>query len=159
MRFRGTAQYHNLHEHTWTEDAPEQFREILLRDNPSPIDTICVHVYPDDRNRYAAKSRSLDELVGRVQQEARRARKPLFMGEFGVQSRGNKEREQAVFEEMLAAIEKHQVPLSAFWVYDYAGQDNEWNVTFDNQRSNLLRLVIEANRRIRRTLATQAAAR
>ena len=142
--------YHNLHEHSWTEDTPEQFREILLRDNPSPIDTICVHVYPAEDNRYAARSRTLDELVARIQEEARRARKPLFIGEFGVQSRGDKAQEQAVFEELLAAIEKHRVPLSAFWVYNYAGQDNQWNITLDNQRSNLLRLVSQANRRLQR---------
>lgn len=146
--------YHNLHDHTWTEDTPEQFREILLRDNPSPIDTICVHVYPAADNRYAAGSRTLDELVGRIQEEARRARKPLFIGEFGVESRGNEAREEAIFKELLAAIEKHRVPLSAFWVYDYSGQDNQWNTTFDNGRSNLLRLVAQANLRIRRTMET-----
>ena len=151
--------YHNLHQHNWTEDTPEQFREILLRDNPSPIDTICVHVYPAEDNHYAAKSPTLGELVGRIQEDARRVRKPLFIGEFGVQSRGNQAREQAVFEELLAAIEKHQVPLSAFWVYNFAGQDGDWNITFDNRRSNLLRLVIQANLRIRGALATQSMAR
>jgi hypothetical protein len=144
--------YHNSWNNSWTADSPEQFREILLRDNPSPMDTICVHIYPVEKNQYPAGARSLDELVGLVQHHAQRERKPLFIGEFGVGIRGSKELEQAAFEELLAAIEKHQVPLSAFWVYDYAGQDKEWNMTFDNQRSHLVQLVVQANRRIRRTL-------
>lgn len=143
--------YHNVLEHSWKEDTPEQFREILLRDNPSPIDTICVHVYPQEKNQYPAGTRTLDDLVRLVQQNARREKKPLFIGEFGVGVHGSKEREQVAFEEILAAIEKYQVPLSAFWVYDFAGQDKDWNITFDNQRSHLLQLVIRANQRIRKT--------
>ena len=149
--------YHNVLEHSWKADAPEQFREILLRDNPSPIDTICVHVYPEEKKQYPAGTRTLDELVGLVQQAARRQRKPLFIGEFGVGVRGSKEQEQAAFTELLAAIEKYQVPLSAFWVYDFAGQDEQWSITFDNQRSHLLQLVIQANQRIHKSLETPAA--
>ncbi|MGO9108700.1 MAG: cellulase family glycosylhydrolase [Thermoguttaceae bacterium] len=150
--------YHNVLDGSWKEDSPEQFRKILLRDNASPIDTICVHIYPVKENRYPAGTRKLDELVGLVQQNARRERKPLFIGEFGAGVYGGKEQEQAAFGEILAAIEKHQVPLSAFWVYDFAGQDKEWNITFENQRSHLLQLVIQANQRIRRTLETPATA-
>jgi hypothetical protein len=153
-----TSAYHNVLEHNWKEDTRDEFREILLRDNPSPINTICVHVYPVAKNRYPAGARTLDELVGLVQQEARRARKPLLIGEFGVGDHDSSEQEQAAFAEILAAIEKYQVPLSAFWVYDFAGQDKEWNITFDNRRSHLLHLVIQANQRIHKTLGTPATA-
>jgi hypothetical protein len=155
---RGSA-YHNVLEHSWKEDTPEQFRDILLRDNPAPIDTLCVHVYPVENRRYPAGAQTLDELVGRLQQLARQAGKPLFIGEFGVGFHGRPEQEQAAFAELLAAIEKHQVPLSAFWVYDFAGQDKDWNITFDNQRSALLQMVIHANQRIRQIPNTPAAAR
>ena len=37
--------WHQMHEGTWTKDSPEQFAEMLARDNPDPVDTISVHVY------------------------------------------------------------------------------------------------------------------
>jgi cellulase (glycosyl hydrolase family 5) len=151
-----TSAYHNVVEQNWKEDTPLQFREILLRDNPSPINTICVHVYPVEKNRYPAGTRSMDALIGILQQEARQARKPLFIGEFGAEDVGSNEQQQAAFAEILAAIEKHQVPLSAFWVFDYAGQDKQWNITFDNRRSRLLQLVISSNQRIRKSMETRA---
>ncbi len=144
--------YHNVTEHSWKPDTPEQFREILLRDNPAPFDTLCVHVYPAKENGYPAGAKSLDELVASLQQNARRAGKPLFIGEFGVSSPAGAEPDEATFAELLAAIEKHQVPLSAFWVFDLAAQDKDWNITLENPRSKLLQLAIEANKRIRATL-------
>jgi hypothetical protein len=93
--------------------------------------------------------------VGLVQQIARRAKKPLLIGEFGAGLHGRPEQEQATFAELLAAIENHQVPLSAFWVYDFVGQDKDWNVTFDNPRSPLIKLVIQANQRIQKTLSNK----
>ena len=53
---------------------------------------------------------------------------------------------------IVAAIETHQVPLSALWVFDYSPQDKDWNVTFDNDRSYMLRLIAEANRRMQKRL-------
>jgi len=140
--------YHNVLEHSWKTDTPEQFAQVLLRDNPDPIDTLCVHIYPADKGIYPAGARTLDELIGILQQNAIRAKRPLFIGEFGVRTGGNRDREEATFNQLLAPIEKHRVPLSAFWVYDFGAQDKDWNVTFDNPRSHLLRRVIEANRRV-----------
>jgi hypothetical protein len=34
-------------------------------------------------------------------------------------------------------------------VYDYAGQNGQWNVTASNERSYQLKAVAEANRRVR----------
>jgi hypothetical protein len=36
----------------------------------------------------------------------------------------------------------------ALWVYDYAGQNGQWNVTASNERSYQLKAVAEANRRV-----------
>ncbi len=41
------AAWHLSHGHTWTQDTREQFAESLLADNADPIDTICIHMYPD----------------------------------------------------------------------------------------------------------------
>jgi hypothetical protein len=40
-----------------------------------------------------------------------------------------------------------QIDLAAFWVFDRKHQDDTWNVTFDNDRAYMLKLVAEANRR------------
>ena len=66
--------WHQMHEGTWTKDSPEQFAEMLRGDNPDPVDTISVHVYDDAADRLAEALKA-----------AKRAGKPLFVGEFGVQ--------------------------------------------------------------------------
>lgn len=57
--------------------------------------------------------------------------------------------EKALFLELLKVVERNTVPLSAFWGYDHSGQDEDWNVTFENRRSYMLRPVADANRRLR----------
>jgi len=41
------------------------------------------------------------------------------------------------------------VPLAALWVYDFSGQDADWNVTATNGRAYQLEAVAEANARLR----------
>jgi hypothetical protein len=140
--------YHNTLEKTWTEDTLEQFGKVLLRDNPDPFDTICVHIYPNESNKYPGRARNIGELVRILQRYSARAKKPLFIGEFGAPIQLGKEKEQTVFKELLAAIETNQVPLAAFWVFNLSSQNDTWNVTFDNNRSYMLDLVAQANMRI-----------
>ena len=56
-----------------------------------------------------------------------------------------------MFQQMLDAIEASKVPLSAFWVFDHPEQYREWNATFENERSYMLKLVAASNQRIQRT--------
>jgi hypothetical protein len=143
--------WHNVREKTWTADTEAQFGEVLLRDNPDPINTICVHVYRDAKGVYPGGAKSIDEVIGLAAKHAARAGKPLFLGEFGAQRQlGPREKQQAVFEEFLGAIEKHRVPLAAFWVFDYDGQDKDWNVSFNSDRSFMIDLVSQLNARLRR---------
>ncbi len=128
--------WHQMHEGTWTKDAPEQFAEMLAGDNPAPADTLSVHIYEDAAER-------LTEAL----QIARRCGKPLFVGEFGVPGAGPEATEQ--FQSLLRLIEESQVPLAALWVFDYAGQ-REWNVRPDNARGYQLQAIAEANTRLRR---------
>ncbi len=59
-----------------------------------------------------------------------------------------KEKERAVFQELVEAIENQDVPLSALWVFDFPPQDKDWNVTFGNDRAYMLELVAKANSRM-----------
>jgi len=140
--------YHNSKEKSWKSDSLKQFEKILMRDNPDPFDTICVHAYPLTNNRYSAGADSLTSMVKAIQKISLKARKPLFIGEFGAPMTIGEEKERAAFLELLKAIEANKVPLSAVWVFDHTGQNKDWNITFDNKRSYMLKLIAEANQRM-----------
>jgi len=140
--------YHNTHEKSWKPDSPAQFENILLRDNPDPFNTLCVHVYPREKEKeiYPGGATNLPALVATLQSLARKAQKPLFIGEFGAPSTMSPTEESARFEELVTAIESNAVPLSAVWVFDHAHQDKEWNVTFTNRRAYMLHRIGAVNR-------------
>jgi len=137
--------YHATTENSWEEDTREQYNEILLRDNPDPFDTISIHVYPVKDKKYVGRSKTVEEVIKVSQELALTAKKPLFIGEFGVPNNYSNE-VRSVYVRMIQAIKENNVPLSALWVYDYSEQDKEWNVTFDNNRKYMLQMVSEANK-------------
>lgn len=143
--------WHNSHEKSWTNDSSAQFAEILARDNPDPANLISVHLYPDAENRYAAGATSFADAVGAAQKQARQLGKPLFIGEFGVERQTDTDKARTEFINCLAALEKHRVPLSAFWVFDLPSQDEDWNVDFANDRADFIALVVAAHRRLQQS--------
>ncbi len=142
--------WHNTKEKSWRRDTREQYEEILLRDNPDPYDTICVHIYPQKNNDYPASAKNLDELVKIFRDASSRANKPLLIGEFGSHQAPTPQQQREEFEELVTAIETNKVPLSAFWVFDLPHQQSTCNITFENDRSYILEIVSEANRRMSR---------
>ncbi len=144
--------YHNTKEKSWTQDAPEQFAYILQRDNPDQFNTICVHIYPEEKNDYPADQNSSSGLIKKLMQYSNQFKKPLFIGEFGVPVQKDKAKERKEFEELLSAIEVNKVPLAAFWVFDLDNQNDIWNVTFTNERSYIIDEVRRANLRIQNEL-------
>lgn len=132
--------WHQRQEHSWKKDSPEQFAEMLKADNPDPVNVLCVHVY--------------EHAVEQLPQAARvsaAVKKPLFVGEFGVAGPRSPKSEQE-FSRMLALIERERVPLAALWVFDFAHQKDDWNVTADNSRSYQLDAVAAANARLRKAV-------
>lgn len=143
---RPTA-WHHMTEKTWEQDTIQQFEEMLLADNPDPVNTLCVHMYNDMPERFG-KPISYDDLLRVTMSISRKSGKPLFIGEFGSQEEGDAEATRSRFFQMLHAIEKNKVPLAAVWVFDYRPQDGKWNITADNERSYQLRAIADANRRM-----------
>jgi hypothetical protein len=82
----------------------------------------------------------IDGEIKAAQDFALAAKKPLFEGEFGV-SKEYPLDQLATFNEYINAIEKYKVPLSAIWVYDFDDQSNDWNITFENDRSYMLDII------------------
>lgn len=141
--------YHNTLDRSWKPDTPEQFVQVLLRDNPHPLDTLCVHIYPVERGSYPAGAKGLNELIAAICRISQEAKKPLFVGEFGAAIPSDPARERAVFQELLDTLERHPVPLAALWAFDFKPQDKEGlNVTFDNARAYQLQLIGQANARL-----------
>ena len=140
--------YHNTLEKSWKKDSASQFESVLLRDNPNPFDALSVHIYAEANPDYAGDAETLTGLVQTMQAVSTRAQKPLFIGEFGAPRTLGKEAERAGFAALIKAIETNRVPLSAFWVFDYPGQDKDWNVTRNNDRQYMLSLVSQANQRM-----------
>ena len=114
-----------------------------------PFDTICVHVYPQVNNKYSAKGDSLAGMLKAIQKISLKARKPLFVGEFGAPLTLGEDAERTRFMELMNAIEAGRIPLSAVWVFDHAGQNKDWNITFDNSRSYMLKRITQANQRMK----------
>ena len=141
--------FHNSKERSWRTDSSEQFETILLRDNPDLFDTICVHLYPRNEDEgYPAGAKNMDDLVRIIQSAASKAGKPLFIGEFGMSHELGEMEERTQFQNIVSAIEREGVALSAFWVFDYPRQEKDYNVTFENARRYMLEIVGEANRRM-----------
>jgi hypothetical protein len=43
-------------------------------------------------------------------------------------------------------MERAEIDLAAFWVFDLPSQNKDWNATFDNARAYMIKLSAEANR-------------
>lgn len=130
---RPTA-WHQRHEKSWRRDSSSQWCEMLLADNPAPIQSLSGRLYTT--NDLACLPWAFDA--------ARASKQPLFLGEFGVSGPITAESTQQ-FRAWLEAIEAHRVPLAALWVYDFDGQSADWNVTSDNARAPLLLQIAERN--------------
>jgi hypothetical protein len=140
--------YHNTLEKSWQKDSASQFESILLRDNPNRFNTLSVHVYAKAQPDFPGGAENVTDLVKMIQSVSIKAQKPLFIGEFGAPRTLGMEAERSGFAALVRAIETNHVPLSAFWVFDYPGQKDDWNVTRDNDRQYMLSLVSETNQRM-----------
>ena len=138
--FPRVSAWHQAQARSWQADTPEQFAEVLAADNPSPINTLCVHAYD-----LTADLCRLDQALA----VAQAARKPLFVGEFGVPGAPTEET-RTKFAKLLSAIETHHVPLAALWVFDFDDQAKDWNVTATNERKWQLDAIQQANERMRK---------
>ena len=145
-----SSAWHNVQEKQWTPDTAVQFEEILRRDNPDPINAISVHLYPERQGGYSGGATNIAGAVSAANRCATQAGRPLFLGEFGVaQQLGPRAQQEAVFAEFLDAIVEQGVPLAAFWVFDLDSQEQDWNVSFHNDRAWMIDLVGKANARLR----------
>ncbi len=145
---------------TWQKDTLSQFLYILELQNPKNFNTISIHLYPTTLNKYFADKNinSFKDLVSYANMVAEKGRRILFIGEFGVCSNHvkTKEEEKTFFSELVKAIQDIDVPLFALWVYDFDGQNQTCNVTFENDRAYQLLHVIMINKKYKKEAVRDA---
>jgi len=143
------AAWHNTAEKSWKADSQAQTLEILRRDNPAPLDTIAIHIYADQpvAKETAVWAKDNGEYLRAVRVLAQELQRPVFVGEFGLASTGQPAETKARFTALLDDLERARVDLAAFWVFDLPSQSQDWSATFENDRSFMLKLTAEANRR------------
>jgi len=124
--------WHQRQEGSWKEDTPEQAQRMLAEQNPDPVSVLSVHAYKERK-----------DLIPQLVKLARRIRKPLFIGEFGV--RGPEAEKE--FGQFVQIIEKAGVPMAAVWVYD-RGAEDPFTITGSNDRAYQLKALGEANKRL-----------
>ena len=146
------AAYHNANGGRPGADTVDQFASILTRDNPGLFSPICIHASPAGLDGYFADRRvSYQELLETCMQIGRRVNKPLFVEEFvSVAGRGPlaSMNEREYFSRELAAVENSGVPLAAVWVYDRKLIADRSNMTFENDRAYMLRMITEFDKSV-----------
>ena len=147
-----SSAWHNTHRNTWKADSREQWREIMLRDNPEGYDTIGIHIYADKEvnEECGGWARGWMDYLGALRGLANDIRRPIFIGEFGLADGGKHDRKEIGrrFTEVIESMEATGVDLAAVWVYDLKNQSGSWNITTGNERAYMLEEVIAAHRRL-----------
>lgn len=136
--------WHNSHERSWKPDSRQQFADILARDNPDPLNTITIHLYP--AQTFPGGRTNLTDIILLSSAVSKGLGKPLFIGEFGVSKERTPVEQRRLMREMLRALDENDVRLAALWVFDYPAQETDWNVTFENDRAWMLQMVGDYNR-------------
>ena len=141
--------WHNTHERSWSADSFEQWREVILRDNPEEFDTLGIHIYAETEPREACGrwAESWVDYLQKLRSLANEKRRPVFVGEFGLAEGKDRSQEQVKerFREILSAMTATGIDLAAVWVFDLPSQKDSWNIDFENHRAYMLHDVVEAN--------------
>jgi hypothetical protein len=151
--------WHNTHYNSWGADTFAQFSEILLRDNPDPLNVLCVHAYAGtETDFFADRKVTYSGLLAAIKEIGAGVKKPVFLGEFGspayldTQLTTINPDEHAQITEIIAAIEDNKIPLSGLWNFDRVQYDPTWCITATNSRGYMLDMVAAANARIKNQL-------
>jgi hypothetical protein len=157
---RGSA-WHESYQNSWQTDTRAQFKTVLLRDNPDPLDMLCVHTYANTASGegyFADQQVNNSGLLAEIMADGASVNKPVFLGEFGTAANLHPDpnnpsysvpnpNEQAEVADLIAAIEDHKIPLSGIWNFDRNMDDPDYNITA-TYRGYLLDMVKAANDRI-----------
>lgn len=129
--------WHNWTAHTWTRDSRSQMAQVLPVDNPRPMDTVTLHVYPDaSPTLYFSDTPVTNvwltgqykELLDYFAGKSAALTQALVVGEWGATGDGTTADEKATFHRLMQALIDSGVQLSLLWDFDNknAGQTASW---------------------------------
>lgn len=120
---------------SWKPDTPQQFGMILLRNEPAPINTLSMHLYPDQEGtsgKYFTQpsTATFNDILAAAMAESVIANRPFFLGEFGVNTATlGASGAMDKFNQMTDSIMNNRVQMSSLWVFDLAQQATTYSVT------------------------------
>ncbi len=149
------SSWNNAKKGTWTEDSNSEAREAFRWMHPPPNNLVSVHLYPKpgEKMRYAGVE-GLEKVLRKYKSFANLSKSPLFVGEFCSNRYESKEPVpmdafRREVQEIIDALVKTQVDLSAFWVFDYTPDRKELGIIRqDNEYAWILDALVEANGRL-----------
>jgi len=147
--------WNNAKKGTWTEDSNSEAREAFRWMHPPPNDLVSVHFYPTpgEKPRYAGAN-GIEGVLRQYKKFSNQSKSPLFVGEFCSARYGSKDPVpldafRCEVQEIIDALVKTQVDLSAFWVFDYTPDRKEAGIIRkDNEYAWILDSIVEANGRL-----------
>ncbi|MES2041557.1 MAG: hypothetical protein V4495_27385 [Pseudomonadota bacterium] len=130
--------YHMRHaekKNVFALDSREEFGKILEENDPAPVDTYSLHLYPNSEGKYFDKQpehSTIAEIISAAMDRSKLvgSKRPFFLGEFGADglslgAAGAQEKFNTFKKEIL----RQRVQMSALWVYDFSYQNADYNVT------------------------------
>jgi len=119
----------------WIRDTPQQYRFMINKFECDPINTITIRGYYDEAPQHQPMGiATFSDFLDTVMTYSKEINKPIFVGEFGSRMQKSHVTEadlKPMFENRLQAILSNKVQLSAIWVYDRPGsEDDKTNTTF-----------------------------
>ena len=132
--------YNNWKSHTWTKDSRAQHSQVLPVDDPDPMNTVTVHVYPGSPEDAAVVyftdgpvtnqwlTGQYKALLDYYATNSMTLGRPLIVGEWGAIGDGTAADEKTTFRRMMQALIDSQVQLSLMWTFDTrnASMTNRW---------------------------------
>ncbi|MCF7816676.1 MAG: cellulase family glycosylhydrolase [Kiritimatiellales bacterium] len=123
-RPRRTA-YNNWQFHTWNVDTRAEIVQVLPMDNPTPINTVSMHIYQptdpyflDDPVYIGPVTGDYAAFLSFFKQQSDLLGQPLFVGEWGAPGDGTTTDEKTTFHRFMQALIDTDVPLSLLWNFD-----------------------------------------
>ncbi|MEC5160886.1 MULTISPECIES: cellulase family glycosylhydrolase [unclassified Janthinobacterium] len=142
--------YHMRHwPNSYVSDSKEEFGKILEENDPAPVDTFSMHLYPYSEGTkekyFGLDGATIAQIIGAAMERSKLAgsKRPFFLGEFGADSNTiaagglGPDAANEKFFKFSEVILAQQVQMSALWVYDFSYQDKSYNVT-NKLRNNQL---------------------
>ena len=134
------AAYSNWKAHTWTVNSRSDLAKVIPVDNPSPMDTVTIHHYPETPGAAAVVyftdspvtnqwlTGQYKELLTYFVTNSAALNRPLVVGEWGAIGDGTTADEKTTFNRFMQALIDAQVQLSLLWTFDTrnTGMTNQW---------------------------------